>query len=84
LKFYVGISTEFETKRDKFQVKQMDIHKKKQIKQFHTQTNIPFSLRVIDKSCGTNLRLKSQPKLNTHNNECLVRISDQNTQGYKA
>jgi len=27
------------------------------------------------------MRLKSQPKLNTHNYECLVKISDQKTQG---
>ena len=27
--------------------------------------------------------LKSQPKLNRHNDECLVKISDQNTQGVK-
>jgi len=33
------------------------------------------------KSCGTNLGLKSQSKLNTHNDECLVKFSDQKTQG---
>jgi len=27
--------------------------------------------------------LKSQPKLNRHNDECLVKISDQNTQGVR-
>jgi len=27
-----------------------------------------------------NLELKSQPKLNTHNHECLVKFSDQKTQ----
>jgi len=29
------------------------------------------------------LGLKSQPKVNKHNNECLVKISDQNTQGVR-
>jgi len=32
-------------------------------------------------SCETDLRLKSQSKLNTHNDECLVKISHQKTQG---
>ena len=35
------------------------------------------------KSCGTNLGLKSQPKLNKHNEKCLVKISNQNTQGVR-
>jgi len=30
-----------------------------------------------------NLGLKSQPKLNRQNDECLVQISDQNTQGVR-
>ena len=30
------------------------------------------------------LRFKSQSKLYTHNNKCLVKVSDQKTQGYKA
>ena len=29
------------------------------------------------------LGLKSQPKLNRHDDECLVKISDQNTQGVR-
>ena len=32
------------------------------------------------KSCGTNLELKYQPKLNRHSDERLVKIWDQNTQ----
>jgi len=31
----------------------------------------------------TSLGLKSLPKLNRHNEECLVKISDQNTQGVR-
>jgi len=60
----------------------------KKIKQFHTQTNLPFSLdsdqeKIYFQSCGTNLGLKSQPKLNRLNDERLVKISDQNTQGVR-
>ena len=46
------------------------------------------ALKVINKkvycqSCGTNLGLKSQPKLNRHRDEYLVKISYQNTQGVR-
>jgi len=84
LKLCVRISTEFGTKRDRFQVKRMSIHPGKKIKQFHTGTNLPFSpgsdeWKIYCEFCGTSLRLKSHPKLNKHNDECLVKISDQNT-----
>jgi len=36
------MSTEFGTKRDKFQVKGMSILPTKKIKQFRTQLNLPF------------------------------------------
>jgi len=60
----------------------------KNIKQFHTQTNLPFNYdsdewKFYCESCGTNLGLKYQRKLNRHNDECLVNISDQNTQGVR-
>ena len=42
MKFHPRISTEFGTKHDKFQVKQMSIHPRKKSKSF-TQTNLPFS-----------------------------------------
>jgi len=58
------------------------------IKQFHTQTNLPFSpgsdeLKIYYQSSGTNLGLKPQPKLNRHSDECLVKISYQNTHGVR-
>jgi len=88
LKFHVRISTEFETKRDKFQVKRMSFDPQKKSKEFHTRTNLPFSpgsdqLKIYCQSCGPNLGLKSQPKLNRNNDERLVKISDQNTQGVR-
>jgi len=60
----------------------------KKIKQFHTQTNFPFSpgsdeQKIYCHSCGMNLGLKSQPKLTRHSDERLVKISDQNTQGVR-
>ena len=60
----------------------------KKIKQFRTQKNLPFSpdsdeLKIDCQSRGTNLGLKSQPKLNRHTDERLVKISDQNTQGVR-
>jgi len=50
--------------------------------------NLPFSSgsdeqKIYCESCGTNLGLKSQPKLSRHSEECLVKISDQNTQGVR-
>jgi len=44
LKIHERISTEFGTKRDKFQVKRISIRPRKKIKQFRTQTNLPFGL----------------------------------------
>jgi len=66
----------------------MSIHLGKKIKQIHTQMNLPFSpdsdeYKIYFKSCGTNLGLKSQPKLNTHNDECLVKISGKKTQAIR-
>jgi len=60
----------------------------KKIKQCSTHTNLPFSpgsdeQKIYCQSCGTNLRLKSQPKLSRHTEERLVKISDQNTQGVR-
>jgi len=37
--------------------------------------------KIYCQSCGTNLWLKSQPKLKRHSDERLVKILDQNTQG---
>jgi len=61
---------------------------REKIKLFHTQTNLPFSrgndeLKINYESCGTNLGLNSQPKLKRHNDECLVKFLDQNTQGVR-
>ena len=66
----------------------MSIHPRKKIKQFHTQTNLPFSpgsdgSKIYCQSCGTNLGLKSKPKLSRHNDERLVKILDENTQGVR-
>ena len=36
--------------------------------------------KFIANPVGRNLRLESQPKLSRHNDECPVRISDQDTQ----
>jgi len=60
----------------------------KKIKQFRTQTNLPFSpggdeQKIYCQSCGTNLGLKSQPKLSRHGDERLVKIAVQNTQGVR-
>ena len=58
------------------------------MKQFHTQTNLPFSpgsdkQKIYCQSCGTNLGVKPQPKLDRHSDECLVKISVQNTEGVR-
>jgi len=60
-------------------------HKKNQTV---TRTNLPFSpgsdqYKIYCQPCGTNLGLKSQPKLNRHSEERLVKISYQNTQGVR-
>ena len=88
LKFHVRISTEFGTKRDKFQVKRMTIRPRKKSNSFAHKRTFLSALAVMNKkfivkSCGTNLGLKPQPKLNRHSDECLVKISDQNTQGVR-
>jgi len=87
LKFHVRIYTEFGTKHDKFQVKRMSIHPRKKSNSSHT--NEPsfqpwqWSMKAYCESCGMNLGLKSQSKLNRHSDERLVKISDQNTQGIR-
>jgi len=60
----------------------------KKIKQFHTQMNLPISRgsdesNFYGESCGTKLGLTSQPKLNRHDDECLVKITYQNTHGVR-
>ena len=61
---------------------------RKKIKQFQTQTNLPFGpgrdeSKIYCKSCGTNMGLNSESKLSRHNDECLVKILDQNIQGVR-
>jgi len=61
---------------------------RKKIKQFHTQTIHHFcpgsdEWKIYCQSCGRNLGLKSTPKLSRHSEQCLVKISDQNTQGVR-
>jgi len=61
---------------------------RKEIKEFHTQMNLPISpdsdeYNFYSKSCCMNLGLKSQPQLNRHNDECLEIILAQNTQGVR-
>jgi len=56
--------------------------------QLRTHTNLPFSpssdeQKIYCQSCGTNLGLKSQPKHSRHSEECLVKISDEKTQGVR-
>jgi len=80
--------TEYGTKRDKFQVKRMSIHLGKQSNNFTHKRTLLSALAVMEKknyckSCWTNLGLKSQSKLNRHNDDCLVKISDQNTYGVR-
>jgi len=84
LKIHVRISTEFGTKRDKFHVKRMSIHPRKKANSFAHKRTFFFSIGSDEKKiycqfCGMNLVLKSQPKLNGHSDERLVKISDQNT-----
>jgi len=50
--------------------------------------DLPFSpgsdeQKIYCLSCGTNLGLKSQPKISRHSEERLVKISHQNTQGVR-
>ena len=62
-------------------------HEKKSNNFTHKQTFLfsPGSdeLQIYCQSCGTNIVLKSQPKLSRHSEEHLVKTSDQNTQGIK-
>ena len=86
LKFHPRISTEFGTKRDKFQVKQISIHRRKKSNSFtHKRTFLSAMVvtnqKIDCQCCGTNLGLKCQPKLYRYSDECLVKIADQNTQG---
>jgi len=72
----------------KFQVKRISIHPRKKSNSFTHKRTFLSALAVTNKkiycqSCGTNLGLKPQPKLNRHNDECLVKISYQNTQGVR-
>ena len=73
MKFHVRIWTEFGKKRDKLHVKRMSIHLGKRLSSFTHKRTFLSTLTVMNK--------KSQPKLNTHNEECLVKFSDQKTQG---
>jgi len=88
LKFHIRISTRFGTKRENFLVKRMSIHPGKESNSFtHKRTFLSartvMNKKIYCKSCGTSLGLKSQPKLNRHNDERLVKISDQNKQGVR-
>ena len=49
LKFHIGISTEFGTKRNKFQVKQMSIHPRKKSKSFTHKRIFLSALAVMNK-----------------------------------
>ena len=86
-KLHLRMPTEFETKRDKFQVKRMSIHPRKKSNSLTHRRSFLSALAGIKKincqSCGTNLGLKSRPKLNRHSDERLVKISDLNTQGVR-
>ena len=55
LKFHVTISTEFETKRDKFQVKRMSIHPRKKSNSFTHKRTFLSTLAVINKKFIANL-----------------------------
>ena len=85
LKNRVAMSTEFGTKRDRFQVKRMSIHPGKESNSFTHERTFLSGRAVMNKKFISNLvgRVwgKSQQKLNRHNHGYLVRISDQNTQG---
>ena len=81
LKFHVRISTEFGTKRDKFQAQRMCIHPRKKSNSFTHKRTFLSALAVMNKEFIANLGLRSQPKLSRHSDERLVKISDQNTQG---
>jgi len=68
LKFHVRISTEFGTKRDKFQFKRMSIHPRKKSKSFaHKRTflsalavmNKKFIANLVGRIWGSNLSQKS-------------------------
>ena len=87
LKFHVRTSTEFGTKRDRFQVKRMSIHLGKKSNSFTQKRSVLSALAVMNENLLPILweesGLKCTPKLSTHSEECLVKISDQNTQGVR-
>jgi len=55
LKFHVKISTEFGTKRDKFQVKRMSIHPRKKSNSFTHEQTFLSALAVTNKKLIANL-----------------------------
>jgi len=55
LKFHPRISTEFETKRDKFEVKRMSIHQRKKSNSFTHKRTILSALAVTNKKFISNL-----------------------------
>jgi len=72
LKFHLTISTEFGTKRLKFQVKRMSIHPRKKSNSFAHKRTFLSALAVMNKKCianlvgpmwGSNLSLKSTETL---------------------
>jgi len=62
----------------------MSIRPRKKSNSFAHKRTFLSALAVMNKFfcqfCGTNMGLKSQPKLGTHSDERLVKISDQNTE----
>jgi len=88
LKIHVRISTEFGTKRDKFQVKRMSIRPRKISNSFAHKRTFPSAIAVMNKKFIANpveriWGSKSHRKLDRHSDERLVKISDQNTQGVR-
>jgi len=84
LKFHVRVWTEIGTKRDKFQVKRISIHLGKKSNSFGHKRTFLSGLAVTDK------KFIASPvvgvwvlKLSRQNDQCLVKISDQNTQGVR-
>jgi len=82
-KFQVRISTKIGTKRYKFQVKRMSILPRKRSNSFtHKRTflsSLQWLIKYLFPIFWAYLGLKSQPKLNRHSEEHLVKISDQKT-----
>jgi len=66
----------------------MSIHPRQKSNSFTHKRTFLSALTVTNnkiyfQSCGTNLGLKSQPKINRHSDERLEKISYQNTQGVR-